>query len=137
MSCMAKKYSSGAYYESRGTVEDTLCTKQKFQPFASGTPFNINRPGFRAGTMLPNTGDVSLPKNRRTGLGNYNISRNNFLSPPIRGRDTLDFDRLQAQEIENAGVKVQLGDSTLEKLFKIQIDDPTDLSWIEEKKKDA
>ena len=135
MRCMTKKYNTGSYYESKGTVEETLCTKQKFQPFASGTPFNINRPGFRAGTMMGNTGDVALPKNRRTGLGNYNITRNNFLSPPIRGRDTLDFDRLQAQEIENAGVKVQLGDSTLEKLFKIQVDDPSDVSWIGEKKR--
>ena len=135
MSCITKKYTPGSYYQSRGTVEEALCTKRKFQPEAKGTPFNISRPGFRAGTMLPNTGNVPLPKNRRTGLGNYSISRNNFLSPPIRGRDTLDFDKLQAQEIENAGMKVQIGDSTLEKLFKIQVNDPTDVSWIEEKKR--
>jgi hypothetical protein len=45
----------------------------------------------------------------------------------------LDFERLQAQDIESAGIKVQLGDKTIEKMFKIQMADKSDVTWLAER----
>lgn len=99
-----------------------------------GQPFSIQRPSFKSGTITqPDKPVPKLGGNERDGMGNRLIVRNNFISPEIRGREVLNFERLQAQDIEQAGVKVQLSDKTLEKLFKVQVPDPTDKKWIEEK----
>ena len=45
----------------------------------------------------------------------------------------VDFDRLQAIDIELEGSKVQLSDKSIDEIFKIQIPDPTDVKWIAEK----
>ena len=127
------KFSSGSYVEKRGVVEDALSLR-RFDKVKSGTMFNIARPAFRAGQVLNKMGSVSdLKPNNRKGLGNKDITRTNFIAPSIRGREILDFERLQAQDIETGGIKVQLGDKTIEKLFKVQVDDPTDVAWIEQK----
>lgn len=99
-----------------------------------GQPFSIQRPSFKSGTVVePNIPVPNLKGNEREGMGNKRIVRNNFISPAIRGREVLNFERLQAQDVEQAGVKVQLSDKTLEKLFKVQVPDPTDKKWLEEK----
>ncbi len=131
MSC--KKFTSGSYVDKKGHLEESLCNKPLFSKVRSGTTFNIARPYFKAGTVLNKMGDVKLPVNKRKGLGNYDITRTNFIAPPIKGREVLNFERLAAQDLETAGVKVQLGDKTIEKLFKIQVNDPTDTKWIQEK----
>lgn len=132
---VCKKYASGSYVETRGHVEDAInCGKKRFDKVKSGTAFHIARPAFKSGAVINKMGEVApLKPNERRGLGNRNITRNNFISPPIRGRETLDFEKLQAQDIETGGIKIQLGDKTLEKLFKVQIDDKTDVEWVNEK----
>lgn len=135
---LCKKFSSGAVVEKRGTVEDALCLR-KFNKTRQGQPFSIARPAFKSGTPpgeehpFVKSSDVPrLRGNDRDGMGNKRIVRNNFIAPEIRGREVLSFERLQATDIETGGVKVQLGDKTIEKLFKVQVPDPTDREWLAE-----
>ena len=128
-------FSSGGYIEKRGNVEPALCNKFNFVKHKSGKGFMFQRPTFKSGIENideNNKKNVNI-ENKRTGIGNYNIVRNNYLASPIRGREAIDFEKLQLQDIQDAGVKVQLGDKTLEKLFGIQVEDKTDKSWIDEK----
>ncbi len=105
-----------------------------FTKTTKGKPFQIQRPAFYSKTETQPDPDVSrLKKNEREGLGNRNITRNNFIAPPIKGRVVLPFEQLQALDIAKAGQKIQLSEKTLKQLFKIQIDDPTDIKWINEK----
>ena len=108
----------------------------EFMKTRGGTAFNIARPSFKSGVIVSQEQLGSVPPlgpNARKGLGNRDITRNNYIAPQIRGREVLSFERLQAQDISEGGIKVQLGDKTIEKLFKIQVDDPTDVKWVEEK----
>ena len=97
----------------------------------------INRPGFRSGTSIINIQDdkirPNLRRNRRRGIGNYEIKRPNFITSAIKPRQHTDFDKLQAMDIANDGAKVQLSDKTIEKLLMVDIPDPTDLQWIAER----
>lgn len=135
MSRLCKKFSAGASIDHRGNIEDTLCGKLRFSKNKMGTQYNISRPSFKAGSIMTGNYVPSLRPNERRGLGNYDMSRNNFLSPNIKGRKVIDFERLEALDVEQAGIKVQLGDKTIEKMFKIQIDDPSDVAWIQEKQR--
>ena len=94
----------------------------------------LKRPSYLAGTSRsPGPRVPNLKPSRRTGLGNRRLTRPSFEAPEIRPRD-VDFDKLAAADIEKSGIKVQLGQKTLEQLFKIQVPDPTDVEWIAEKK---
>ena len=130
---LCKKFSSGSYVEARGEQEYALGCGLKFNRTRNGRPFSIQRPSFKSGSVdVENSSIKRLDGNDRDGMGNKRIVRNNFISPAIRGREVLDFERLQASDIEQAGIKVQLGDKTIEKLFKVQVPDPTDKKWLEE-----
>lgn len=130
MNC--KKY-TGVITDTR-VSEESLGCRGSFQKINRGTKFAINRPSFKNGTdVLKDTANPLLPDYNRHGHGNRNIIRKEFLAPPIRGREVLNFERLQAEDLEQGGIKVQLGDKTIEKLFKIQVADKTDQSWIDEK----
>lgn len=130
-----KKYSSGSYTENRGYTEKCINgSRVRFDIVKNGTAFHINRPSFKSGSSVINKmGYVSPLENVRLGVGNRSIVRNNFIAPPIRSREIIDFERLQAQDIEMGGIKVQFGDKTIEKLFKIQVDDKTDITWVNER----
>ena len=112
--------------------------QQKKQQQAVKSKFSLKRPGFRPGNMNNEIKDEEvqmLSPNDRTGTGNRTITRTNFLAPQIKARQIISFEKLQARDIAEGGIKVQLGDKTLERLFKIQVDDPQDKSWIDEKNK--
>jgi hypothetical protein len=113
-----------------GTMEDALCASN-FQKEKQGKIFEFKRPAFKSGIEKTKQSNPHF-KNIRTGTGNYNIQRNNFIAPGIKGREVIDFEKLQLQDIETAGIKVQLGDKTLQQLFGIQVDDKTDKAWIDE-----
>jgi hypothetical protein len=132
MTTICRKYKSGSVVEKRGGQEDALCLK-RFNGTRGGQAFSFRRPAFRAGAIDEPTSVQALKPNSREGLGNRDITRPNFIAPPVKGREALNFERLQAQDISEGGIKVQLGDKTIEKLFKVQVDDPSDIAWIEEK----
>ena len=69
------------------------------------------------------------PNNRRFI---HSINRPNFEKAEIQPRKIVDFDKIQALDIAQFGSKVQLGEKTIEQLFKVQIGDPTDITWTTE-----
>tara|TARA_R110000851_G_scaffold119581_3_gene247422 strand:- start:275 stop:1462 length:1188 start_codon:yes stop_codon:yes gene_type:complete len=109
-----------------------LNNKIEFNKVKIGTQFEFKRPAFVRGTVAVNKGNVEMPAQIRGGIGNRSIVRNNFLAAPIKGREMIDFEKLQAQDISEGGIKVQFGDKTLEQLFKIQVEDITDVEWLDE-----
>lgn len=134
MSC--SKFTAGSYREVKGEKQHALCnTKFMGNSITSLNQFNLQRPRFLADTLVnKQSGSVVIPRTNRAGNGNFEMKRNNFIAPSIRGREMIDFEKLQAQSISEGGIKVQFGDKTIEKLFKIQVEDPTDLEWIAEYK---
>jgi len=104
----------------------------QFNKTRGGSAFEIKRPAYRSGKDYRDIDVPPLDVNERDGMGNYDITRLNFIAPPIKGRYVIPFETLQAQDIEFGGIKVQLGQKTLDKLFKIQVDDPTDKNWLDE-----
>ncbi len=132
---MYRKYSSNNTTSSCDAItEPALGPTSVFHKSRTGKPFALNRPAYRSDTTtIDKMGRVHLPKNDRSGIGNRTIIRPNFIAPPIKGREIIPFEKLQAVDIEQSGQKVQLGDKTIEKLFKVYINDPTDVKWIEEK----
>jgi hypothetical protein len=127
-----KKWTLGSYNQQRGFYEPTPCN-DKFDTVREGTQETITRPAFRAGTVIiKDYTDVKLPTDIRRGLGNYTLIRENFVAPPLMPRVAVDFDKLNAQDLEAQGIKVQLGAKTIEQLFKTYVKDNTDVEWLNE-----
>jgi len=128
-----QKWTDGGYTETRGGEYNTLCNQQ-FNRTRAGTEFELKRPAFQSGMpyVLREAGSIKNI-NQRHGLGNYEMKRPAFMSPDIKPRQVIDFDKLQALDIEQAGQKVQLGESTLKKMFEVAVPDSTDTKWLEEK----
>jgi len=101
-----------------------------------GTPFSLGIRGYSEGSSsTPNIYVPELKPNNRKGLGNYSLTRvNSFEAPDIKPR-FVDFEKLQALDLENQGIKVRLDDKSLEELLKIKIPDPTDTLWILENRR--
>ena len=127
-----KKWTLGSYNQQRGFNEPTPCN-DKFDTVREGTQETITRPAFRAGTVIiKDYTDVQLPTDIRSGLGNYHMIRENFIAPSLIPRTAVDFDKLNAQDLESQGIKVQLGEKTIEQLFKTYVKDKTDVEWLTE-----
>lgn len=109
--------------------------RMEFMNTREGQPFEIRRPSFKAGISYTQDKEADSISgiNQRRGMGNYEINRNNFKAPKIKPRQVVDFDKLQALNIEQAGQKVQFGESTIKALFEVAIPDKTDTKWLNEK----
>jgi hypothetical protein len=127
-----KKYQSGSVKPELTPTEDALC-QRKFTKILDGNIFNFDRPAFKSRTTNLNFNAQKIPRNERAGLGNYDITRHNFDAPEIKPRMALDFDKIQAIDIENFGTKIQLSEKTIEELFHTRIPDPQDTQWLNEK----
>lgn len=103
--------------------------------------FSLNRPSSNSGRDLAPqyADDVSKMRidniNKRFGnvYGNKVLTRPAFEAPEVLARQAVDFNKLQALDIDKFGAKVQLSDETLKKLFDVKLPDPQDLEFIEEK----
>ena len=97
----------------------------------------FKRPAFRAGVTYVETrpADDISDINKRRGTGNRQIVRPAFLAPPIKARTIISFDKLQALDIEQAGQKVQLSDSSLKAMFNVEVPDDQDTQWLAEKER--
>jgi hypothetical protein len=73
-------------------------------------------------------------KNERSGVGNNNLERENFMTAPIRPRQ-VNFDKIQALNTQNNGLVVTLSDKTLSEMFSVKVPDPFDNSWLDEKRR--
>ena len=110
MTTQCKKWTLGSYNQQRGFNEPAPCN-DKFIEYPEGTQETITRPAFRAGTVIiKDYTDVQLPTDIRSGLGNYHMIRENFIAPSLIPRTAVDFDKLNAQDLESQGIKVQLGE---------------------------
>ena len=139
MTTLCKKWTENGYIEERGYEYPILCN-DKFSGFNNtrvGTPFEFKRPSFKAGASYVEIGQAEEINgiNKRAGTGNYGMVRPSFTRPPINARQLVDFNKLQALDIETAGQKVQLGESTLKALFQVAVPDNLDTKWIEEKQR--
>jgi hypothetical protein len=109
------------------------------RPLPPGTiqTSHLNRPSFKVGDKFQYTeGDNDITKiNQRNGNGNYTIQRDNFQQSTIAPRVGVDFDQLKAIELQLDGAKVQLSDKTIDELFKAKLPDPTDTTWLNEKRR--
>lgn len=98
----------------------------------------IIRPAF-LGSFEDNTINdksiVKLPVPKKTGFGDFEIDRPSFLTQSVLPRSFVGFDALNAYDVKQSGIKVQIGDSSINKLMTITIKDPTDKVWIDEYKR--
>ena len=76
--------------------------------------------------------EIANIKSIRTGVGNYDIKRMNFLTEQIAGRNAINFEKQQLLDIQQQGITVKLGDKTLNDLFSVQLADDSDYLWIRE-----
>lgn len=95
----------------------------------------LSRPSFLKGTVT-----INLPMSNkiipdRTGTGNYNLIRNNFLQSQPKGRELIPFERIRELQVQQEGVKIQFGDKAFKEMFQIRVPDVTDLQWIAEKQR--
>jgi hypothetical protein len=103
-------------------------------PESADNQFWIKRPAFKEGTVdNTQTNADPIPKNIREGLGNRDITRNNFLAPAIKARFTGDFDKLQALDISEVGKPEGITDNKLGYFTNIKVPDPNDFKWLREK----
>ena len=96
--------------------------------------FSIKRPAYKSGvaTIRQKKADSIDDINRRNGLGNKRIVRPSFLSPPVKPRITLEFDKLQLLNIQEAGENIRTTEGKLGYTTNIQIPDITDFEWLRE-----
>ena len=127
----------GGVYENTTEIE-AVPNNRQFPKLKSGTVFKINRPAFKYNLQKVANEQVPMYVSKRTGTGNYNIRRSNFKAEPIRPRN-LGFEKMELQTLRNAGQEIAIGDETLDKLFAVQVKDPSDGEWLLEvqRRKDA
>ena len=74
---------------------------------------------------------------KREGIGNYELYRDNFRQKPILERNEPEshqsFAQQRAVDIEKQGLKIQLGEKTIQDLFWTRVPDETDTEWLAEK----
>ena len=102
-------------------------------PESADNQFWVKRPAFKSGTVNNSYAEPQLPKNERGGLGNRDITRNNFLASAIKPRFTGDFDALQALDIAEVGRPEANTDNKLGYFTQIKVADPNDFEWLREK----
>jgi len=104
-------------------------------------PHQMDRQAFRAGTEVIDRSAESVSvhskhmselSNDRQGTGNYQLRRPAFTAPPVEPRQAIDFDSINAINIAQFGTKIQIGESTLEKLLGVRLPDPSDKNWVVE-----
>ena len=130
------KVKSGVYENT--TELEPVPNNRQFTKLKPGFTHKINRPAFKYKEQKIPNAQVPMYVSKRTGTGNYHIRRSNFKAEPIRARN-LDFEKLELQNLQDAGQEVAIGDETMDKLFAVQIADPSDGEWLIEykRRKDA
>jgi uncharacterized protein YnzC (UPF0291/DUF896 family) len=119
-----------------------------FDKIKKGTTSEIDRPSFKAVAepisasiprfqeiLVPRSDPIKIPNVDRRGIGNYEIQRINFLQDAPKARELIDFEKLEKQQEREEGVKIRFGDKTFEQMFQIKEADPSDLQWLNEKRR--
>jgi hypothetical protein len=93
----------------------------------------ITRPGFKSGLhSLPEIRKADSIKTppRTTKAEDVVGSRPSFVNPDIKSRFIQDFSRIRQLDLENEGLKVQFGPSTLAKLLEVEMPDENNPSVL-------
>ena len=95
---------------------------------------DLIRPNFKAGmpqTEIQQVKSLKLPK--RVAVSNRGLIRNNFqrYEPVLRG--DIPLEKLVSGFEFDSGLKVQLDDKTMDKLFSVVVPDENDTEWLTEK----
>ena len=129
------------YYKINGVIENDYeketALKNTLPKTRDGKPFSLERPRSIPGAIIndPRTIDISFLRNRRAGVGNYNLERQGiFLAPEVADRlKYTDFEKKRLLDIQLFGQKVQLSEKTLGSMYNIKVPDNTDADWLAEK----
>lgn len=106
---------TAAFKYEDGVAIDTI--KSAFKKRKKGNRFQFKRPGYRSGIAEVEDENPGLPINTR--IVDALIRRPAFQAPEIKPRQIIDFDKLQALDIEKFGEKVQLGEKTMKGINKV------------------
>jgi hypothetical protein len=93
----------------------------------------IERIYYRHGDVLPDSEKSKNIITKRVGFGNYLIQRENFTQSSPKARSPkIDFKSGFGNRGNN---DVNLSDKTLGELFAVDVDDPNDKLWLDEKER--
>jgi hypothetical protein len=98
-------------------------------------PHQIVRQASMAGYQMPDLKARPLKNEKNVLYNKSEIKRPAFLNVKILPRQLPDFDRLQADNIERFGQKVQIDPKSLGNYFNEERPDETDYEWIRAKDK--
>ena len=96
---------------------------------SSKNQFNIERPVVMTGGAFGKQADDISHINKRRGIGNNEILRENFLQPDIAPRMANSFSAIVVERPDNV---FELGKNTLDRMFEVKVPDSTDFEWIRE-----
>ena len=126
------KYQKNDLSQIRPGIVSTGCPQ--LQKPKDGSAFSLERDGVKAGTKVAHANASSIENfNKRSGMGNYYIRRPGFETPAPKARNPIDFNKLQALDIEKFGQKVQISDKSIGEMFEIDVPDSKDTKWLAEK----
>jgi hypothetical protein len=91
--------------------------------------FNVERPVVMTGGSFGKQADDISHINKRRGIGNNEILRENFLQAAIAPRQANSF---SAIVVERPGNVLELGEKTLSRMFEVKVPDSTDFEWVRE-----
>ena len=94
--------------------------------------FAFNRPVVMSGGSLNRQADDITHINKRRGIGNNEILRENFIASAIAPRMASSFSAVVIERPDNV---LELGAKTLERMFEVKVPDSTDFEWVREEAK--
>ena len=133
MSCY--EYGANAMKIDNGYKQNKVCWNG-FNKIKEGKTSAIQRSVYNLKDYVaPNTVITNRDKLPKRFSSNNKINRVNFYKPnPIRV-DLGNYETLRTKDVSDDGVKINLSDATLDKLFKVEIPDILDREWLLEKER--
>ena len=107
-----------------------------FNKMKSGKSVLLERPKYNLKDNLAENTTIknaNLLSNKRFSNSNNRVKRVNFYTPNPVGRLLKTKETLRTKDISEEGIKINLTDATLDKLFKVEIPDIRDREWLLEK----
>jgi hypothetical protein len=98
-----------------------------FNEFKQDSKFNLTRPSYRSGTITLNIQADSIANvNKRTGLGNNLMLRDNFTAADLLGTQ-FKSEGLSVEKLDNV---FDISEKSLSKLTDARVPDAKDFEWL-------
>lgn len=135
LSRFSEDYEAERVYKCEGNTNWLNGRKPQFNKAESAdNQFSIKRPSFLEGSSIHSIQAQELKPNNRAGLGNRDITRNNFLASEIKARQ-FDLEKLQIMPVSDVYTSDVVGANQLSYSTVIKVPDPTDFQWLKEKER--